>query len=172
MSTRKDERLIFDFSGDADAKWEKLLLRCIQVPHTRRELEIRLRQKHCPEEIAAKLLDRFEEIGLIDDRTYAVLYVDSKKTYGVRRLRDELLVRGVSRDIISEVLDESDIDETERALAQVRQWENLPGMTPEKAEGRLLRRGFSSSAVRDALDTLRDEGSRIFEKDSPEDCEY
>ena len=166
---KKEKTPFFDFPEEADAKWEKLLLGYTQVPRTRKELEIRMRQKGCPAETAEKLLDRFEEIGIIDDRMYAVLYIDSKKAFGLRRLRDELRARGVSSEIVSEVLDETGIDEVQRAVSLAHQWERLPGMTADKLNGRLQRRGFSGASVREALETLRSEESPLFEKKDNED---
>ncbi|MDY4032857.1 MAG: regulatory protein RecX [Pyramidobacter sp.] len=154
----KEERsLPFSALPDEDMKWESVLIRLVSIPHTRKELARKLRERRCPEEKAAELLDRFEEIGMIDDRAYALLYVDSKRDFGLRRLRDELRARGVSHADIDDALAESGIDEAERALRLARQWGNQRGMTPQKLDARLRRRGFSSSAVREAFSQLHEE---------------
>ena len=142
---------------DEDMKWESVLIRLVSTPRTRKELAWKLRERRCPEEKAAELLDRFEEIGMIDDRAYALLYVDSKRDFGLRRLRDELRARGVSHADIDDALAESGIDEAERALRLARQWGNQRGMTPRKLDARLRRRGFSPAAVREAFAQLREE---------------
>ncbi len=143
--------------GGADAaKWESRLLRLLSSPRTRSELETRLRDLGCPEEIALELLDRFERDGLVDDLAYAVLYVDSKRDFGARRLRDELRARGVSGGDISRALDECGFDEEERARSLAARLRHSPGMTAEKLAARLVRRGFSSSSVRAALEDAGD----------------
>ncbi len=158
-----DEK-IFDFYArpEADAKWEAVLLRLVAAPRPRKTLEGKLRERGCPEETAEELLNRFEELGLIDDRAYALLYIDSKRDFGLRRLRDELRARGVSRDDIDDALDEACVDENERALRAARQWSGQNGMTPQKLDGRLRRRGFSSGAIHEAFTILRDEGVGCF----------
>ena len=140
-----------------DMKWESVLVRLVSTPRTRKELARKLRERRCPEEKAAELLDRFEEIGMVDDRAYALLYVDSKRDFGLRRLRDELRARGVSHADIDGALAESEVDETGRALRLARQWKNQRGMTPQKLDARLRRRGFSSATVGEAFAQLREE---------------
>lgn len=156
-------RPIFALTDDSDAKWEALLLHLIATPHTRRTLERKLRESRCPEEKTAKLLDRFEEIGMIDDRAYALLYIDSKRDFGLRRLRDELSMRGVSHADIDDALEESGINETDRALHLARQWNNQRGMTPQKLNGRLRRRGFSGAAIREAFMKLREDFESFYD---------
>lgn len=152
-----DRAVPFSALSDEDMKWESVLVRLVSTPRTRKELARKLHERRCPEEKAAELLDRFEEIGMVDDCAYALLYIDSKRDFGLRRLRDELRVRGVSHADIDDALAESEIDETERALRLARQWKNQRGMTPPKLDARLRRRGFSSAAVREAFAQLREE---------------
>ncbi|MGI6076266.1 MAG: regulatory protein RecX [Pyramidobacter sp.] len=160
--TSHEERPIFSGLTPAEeSKWESLLLRLIVRPRTRKELYVRLRQRGCPEEKADELLDRFQDMGLVDDRTYALLYMDSKKNYGLRRLYDDLRARGVSREDIEAARDQCEIDEARRAFELVRQWRSRPGMTPEKLRARLCRRGFTNAAVNEALECLTD-GDELF----------
>lgn len=154
----------FDFYArhEKDIKWEAVLLRLIAAPRPRKTLEEKLRERGCPGETAEELLNRFEELDLINDRAYALLYIDSKRDFGLRRLRDELCARGVRRDDIDDALDEACVDENDRALRIARQWSGQNGMTPQKLDGRLRRRGFSSGAIREAFAILRDEGAGCF----------
>ena len=147
----------YSLPDDRDVKWESVLLRLLATPKTRRELERRLGERGCPRGTIDELLDRYEQSGLIDDRAYAVLYIDSKRDFGLLRLRDELRVRGVDRDLIEEVLDEAEIDEEERALNLIDLWAGRPGMTPEKLDARLRRRGFTGTSVRAALQTWHEQ---------------
>lgn len=146
---------IFAMPSEVGMKWESALMRLLSAPRTRRDLAVRLRDKGCPEETAQPLLDRFETLGLIDDKAYAVLFVDSKSDWGVLRIRDELRARGVSREHIADALEECEVDEAGRALRLARQWNGVKGMTPQKLDGRLRRRGFSSASIREAFENLR-----------------
>lgn len=151
---------------DEALKWEKITLRIVGAPRTRREVAQKLRDRGCPEERIEPLLDRFQELRMIDDRLYARLYMESKRDYGLRRLRDELRLRGVSDEDIEDALDECEVDEVERALTLLRRWSGLHGMTPQKLYGRLSRRGFSGSAVHEAFSLLCEE---LDEEDDGED---
>ncbi len=153
---------LFSEGENSEAKWEAIAFRLIMSPCTRKQLSIKLRDRRCPEEIAGRILDRFQQIGAVDDKAYALLYIDAKRNFGSRRLRDELRARGVSHDDIQSAMDEAEIDEDDRALSLAHQWCGQVGMTPQKLDGRLRRRGFSSSAIRNAFDELRGEGAGCF----------
>ena len=167
----------YESDDEESRKWEQKLLRLIMVPRTRKELAGKLREAGCPEEEAEDLLERFSELGLIDDRAYAVLYADSKSDCGVRRLRDELRFRGVSGNDIEDALEEAQVDEVARARTLILRWVPLSSMTLQKLKSRLDRKGFSGASVRDALDELRYEEEdarveRLFEEDRRKRNEY
>ncbi len=90
-------------------------------------------------ERAEELIERFTEAGYLDDRAYALLYVESHPEWGQRRLRDELRRRGVKSDFILEALEEA--DEENRAADLASEWAGY-GTDEKKIVGRLLRRGF------------------------------
>jgi len=88
-----------------------LLRRLEDQPRSRAELAESLAKKNVPAEIAAPLLDRFEEVGLINDADFARQWVQSRqRTRGLapRVLALELRRKGVDDEIISEVLGELD----------------------------------------------------------------
>ncbi len=117
--------------------------------YTRTDLRRKLKGRGCPSDIAGALLDRYEEIGLIDDRAYAVLFVDSHPDWSVRRISDSLREKGVGRDLIAHALEEVEIDEDQRAAELVRGWR--PSVEDRRIVGRLERRGFPRSAILRAL---------------------
>jgi regulatory protein len=131
---------------------------------SRHELEIRLRQKRIPAEIAAVVLDRLTEVGLIDDEAYARVFVAARqrtKPRGAKGLSSELARRGVAREIIDKVLGdlgeaEDPLDAARRAVAP--KLRSLAAKPPaemrRKAEQFLLRRGFSYGVAREVLDEL------------------
>ncbi len=135
--------------------WEAVLARLVSVPRCRADLKRRLRARGCPAETVQELLDRFEELGLIDDRAYGLLFLDSHRDWGELRLKGELRERGLAPEVIQQVLEESDIDQWQRASELVQRWQgqNLP---PERILGRLLRRGFPAALCRDLLDQQDD----------------
>lgn len=94
---------------------------------------------------AEELIERFTEAGYLDDRVYALLYAESHREWGCRRLRDELGRRGVDEGFIGEALET--VDEEGRAYALAFEWARC-GTEEKKIAGRLLRRGFSFSLSR------------------------
>ncbi len=117
--------------------------------YTRAELGRKLKARGCPSDIADALLDRYEELGLIDDKVYAVLFVDSRPDWSIRRISDSLREKGVRRDLIAQALEEGEIDEDQRAAELVRGWR--PSVEDRRIVGRLERRGFPRSVIFRAL---------------------
>ena len=77
-----------------------------------------------PDEIADRLLDRFEEVGLVDDEAFARAWVQSRqsgKGLARRALAHELRRKGVADETAAIALDEVDPDdEVESARTLVR----------------------------------------------------
>ncbi len=93
-------------------------------PRTRAELEQTLRRREVPDAAAAAVLDRFTEVGLIDDAAYAQQWVQQRhRDHGsaARLLRTELHRKGVDPDHIAvavEQLDPASEEATARALVE------------------------------------------------------
>ena len=108
----------------------------------------KLLDRGVPEETARRLVEKYEQAGFFDDAAYALLFVDTHPEWGPRRLRYELVRRGVDDDDIMTALEE--VDEEERARSLARDWLSS-GLEASRVEQRLLRRGFSPSASRRAV---------------------
>lgn len=128
---------------------------------SRRELERILRRKGVDPAAAVPVLDRLQEVGLVDDEQFARAFVASRQRVrprGARGLAAELAQRGISREIADRVL--ADLAEEEDVVATARRavaakLRSLSGRPPaevrRKAEQFLLRRGFSFDTAREAL---------------------
>lgn len=89
---------------------------------TRKELADKLRQRGVPDEIAARLLDRFEEVGLIDDGAFARDWIEQRQSgrgLARRALAPELRRKGVDDEVAAGALSEVDRDAEEQAARQV-----------------------------------------------------
>lgn len=130
--------------------------------HSRRELERKLREREVTAEVAARVLDRLTEVGLVDDLAYARAYVESRqrrRPRGGRGLAAELAARGVAPEVIATVLGEEGEREdpaeaARRAVAS--KLRSLAGRPRDEARRKaadfLSRRGFSYDTVRRVLD--------------------
>jgi regulatory protein len=123
---------------------------------TRAELATKLGTRNVPDEIATQLLDRFEEVGLIDDAGFARDWVEQRQTgrgLARRALAQELRRKGVADDVAREALDEIDPDdEAEAARRLVRaKLRTVRSLDRDKAVRRLVgmlaRKGHSSSVA-------------------------
>lgn len=114
-------------------------------PYTRREVVERLARGGADRNEAVTLADEFCDIGLIDDETYARLFVEGHDSWGNDRIRYELRRRGVDDDTIASAL--SGGDEYEKARPLVVSW-SAQGLEWNKIAARLARRGFSSRTLR------------------------
>ena len=90
------------------------------APRSRAQLEDKLRQRDCPDDVAAAVLDRLTEVGLVDDEAYAQMLVRSQQAgrgLARRALARELRSKGIDPELAAETLDGID-DESERERAR------------------------------------------------------
>ncbi|PWI27572.1 regulatory protein RecX [Pseudoglutamicibacter cumminsii] len=87
---------------------------------SRHEIEENLRGKELPAEAITHVMDRFEEVGLIDDEAFAQAWVESRnrsKGYASARLAQELRRKGIAEEHIAAALEQLDGDDL-RAQAE------------------------------------------------------
>lgn len=138
-----------------------IALRYLQArPRTCAEVLEHLSGRGIPPGAARQVVERFCDVGLLDDRAYAQLWVESRarsRGLGVACLRQELRMHKVPADLIEEVLARLDpADARSAAVAQVRpRVARCPLPLSARDERRLLgflqRRGHSPSESRAVL---------------------
>lgn len=131
---------------------------------TRKELADKLATREVPDDVASELLDRFTEVGLIDDSSFAQQWVESRhRSRGLapRALAQELRRKGVGDEDTKaalEQIDESDQRTAARALVD-KKMRSMRGLDHQVATrrlaGMLARKGYGAglafSVVREAL---------------------
>lgn len=150
----------------AEAAKQVLLRRLSHAPRTRKELAKDLKDKDISDEVANVALDRFEEVGLINDQALASNYVSSqheRKGLGKNALRQQLRAKGVSDDVALEAISQiSDDQEFQAAFAlackKIRSLQKDDAKTQlRKIVGVLARKGYSSNlAFRVAKEVITD----------------
>lgn len=161
--------------ADAEEVARKILLdQLTGQARSRKELADRLARKNVPSEVATRLLDRFEEVGLVDDGAFARSWVASRqpgKGLARRALAQELRRKGIDDETAREALDEIDpADETEAARALVRKkLRSLRGVDRATATRRLAamlaRKGHPPGVV---YAVIREELGELEGLDGPE----
>ena len=130
-------------------------------PRSERELCRRLKRRGLSQAAINEAIRFLKETGLVDDREFARAWVESrsKKPLGAYRLRRELRVKGVDKEIIEKAISAQGLahnEEREIKGLLSRRRQKLRGVPPQKAKQRLylylLRRGFSSGKIREAID--------------------
>jgi regulatory protein len=133
---------------------------------TRGQLEVMLARKGVAPEVGERVLDRFEEVGLVDDAGYAQAFVESRhevRGQGRRALAFELRRRGVDDETIGGALEAVDDDRefaTACRLAQnrARRLQGLPAeVRLRRLAGFLARKGYSGDTVARAVHQVIDE---------------
>ncbi len=109
------------------------------------------------QEIAARVVARLAEVGLLDDERYAqrlAQSLSSAKRYPKRRVAQELQRRGVDRETATLATQELTCEDYEQALALIeKKYYNrtTDRESRQKVMAALARRGFSYEAIRYAM---------------------
>jgi regulatory protein len=138
---------------------------------SRKELRDKLAKKNVPGDLAEQLLDRFSEVGLVDDEAFARSWVESRqRSRGLARraLAQELRRKGVDDETAQTALDDVDPAVEERAARDLvqKRLRSLRGVDRATATRRLVgmlgRKGYPPGTafrvVRDELGAVDDEG--------------
>jgi regulatory protein len=162
----------------------EICLRQLAVrPRTRAELAKVLARKEISDEVIAEVLDRYDEVGIIDDAAFARAWVTSRhqgRGLARRALANELRQRGVDSEVASEALETLDEDEeaaTARALVdrKLRTATGTPDAVFRRLVGMLARKGYSAGvairAVKDALAARDAEAAEFAEQIDPDALE-
>lgn len=129
---------------------------------TTKQIKEYLQQKGFGDRVSQNVINKLKEYKYIDDQAYAVAFVSQFKTCkGAFRIRQELMLKGIKKEIIDEAL--SDIDENEKV-------ENAFNLAKKAVKGKpidqkqlikvnrhLLSRGFDFETVNVVLNRLKTE---------------
>lgn len=143
-----------------------LLFQLSKSPKSSSELSAILEKREIPAEIAEPIIQRFIEVGLIDDFAVAQSFVNHRRSQfkAKRVITYELRKKGVEQSLIEKATDElGDSDQEVANQAAVKRLRSLRNLEESVIRRRLLgylqRRGFSgeisSRAISFALDGLK-----------------
>ncbi|MEV0729098.1 regulatory protein RecX [Polymorphospora sp. NPDC050346] len=148
---------------EAEVAREICLRQLATRPRTRAELAAALARRGISEQTTDAVLDRYDEVGMIDDAAFARAWVASRhhgRGLARRALANELRQRGVDSDTASEALGELD-ETTEAQTARVlvdrklRTVRGEPDAVFRRLVGMLARKGYPPGvairAVKEAL---------------------
>ncbi|MFI1358898.1 recombination regulator RecX [Streptomyces sp. NPDC020898] len=138
------------------------------TPRTRKQLADALRKREIPDDVAEKVLSRFEEVGLINDSAFADAWVESRhhgRGLARRALVQELRTKGVDSTLIDEAVGQLDSEQEETTARELvaRKLRATRGLDRDKRlrrlAGMLARKGYPQGmALRVVRQALEEEG--------------
>jgi len=139
-------------------------------PKTRAQLADALAARDVPDDVAAEVLDRYSDVGLIDDAAFAAMWVSSRqigKGLARRALTHELRHRGVDEATVAEAVDRVSAADEEAAARELVS-RRLPSLARydhatkvRRLVGLLQRKGYSGGlAFRVVRELVDDAGER------------
>ncbi len=137
---------------DPEERARQICLSLLAVrPRTRAELAAAMRRRGVADEVAERILERYAEVGMIDDAAFARAWVTSRhhgRGLARRALGAELRRRGIDPETVGEALAQLDGD-TEEATARAlveRRLRTVGDVDPptlvRRLVGMLARKGY------------------------------
>ena len=146
-----------DREDDPESVARAVALRMLAgAPRSRAELAAAMARKDVPAQVADAVLDRFTEVGLVDDAAYARMLVHTRhgeRGLARRAIGIELRRRGVDDEVAAEALGSVDDEEEERAARALtrRKLASTRGLDAQTRSRRtfatLGRKGYAPSLI-------------------------
>ena len=135
---------------------------------SRYDFEMKLVQKGYSRDAVRQAADFFEEKGFLNDAAYAKAYVAdarSHKKQGAAKIRMSLKSKGISGDIIDELLADTDESEEENLKALVeKEFAKMP-VRDKKHVDKLKRKLYSKGyKIGDIINAVNEAGGEYFEQ--------
>lgn len=146
------------------AEFQKVLNRAIDFamrrPRSKKEIVDWLRRKKVEEGFYEGVLEKLKYFDFLDDEKFAKWWVEQRVNFRPktkRILNQELRIKGIDKDVIDKVLEETEINEDEIALKELQKkaykWKGLDkSVAKKKMYEFLARHGFGWDIVKESVD--------------------
>lgn len=167
---------------DDGERARQICLRLLAVrPRTYIELAEALTKREIPDDVIGEVLDRYRDVGMVDDAAFARAWVASRhrgRKLSRRALSNELRRKGVDTELVDEALEQVD-DDSEREAARelvLKRLRSMGSVPPEavfrRLVGMLARKGYSAGVavgvVKEALAQRDSESAELVEQIDPD----
>jgi regulatory protein len=122
-------------------------------PHSVRELELYLKKKNIDEDVIRSISEKLISKNYLNDHKFASWWVENrnlKKGASRLKLKQELMTKGVSPEIISSVIQDTLREEKDEILKIIKRKFNR--YDTDKLRAYLMRQGFRYSDINDAIE--------------------
>lgn len=131
-------------------------------PRSEKEINDWLRKYKVHKSIHKELFNRLKRLNMLNDKKFAQWWVEQRLSFrprGKRALAAELWQKGIDRDLIKEVLDETKVDEEKIALNLLKKrnykWKSLNKLEARKKMSEFLaRKGFNWEIIKRTIDAF------------------
>ncbi len=156
----EDLHEIIKLSNEKRAK-EKALWLISYRDHSKKELEDKIRRT-CDEESAHKAVERMEELGLVNDETFAKHYANKllfSKHMSKKTAVYELARKGIDKETAERILEEIEVSPEEQIRQIIeKKYRNISDeKTKRRAVSALRRLGYRWDEIRSVLDEYTEE---------------
>ena len=139
-------------------------------PFGTKELIKKLCEKGHDKQAAQKACERLVELGLLNDEEYARILANDlleRKKYAIKRVKQELIFRGIDREIVENTIDSIDNDPQKSIIILIKK-KYINKLGDEKGKKRvvdaLMRLGYSYSDIKTALNQISEfDGEDFYE---------
>lgn len=132
-------------------------------PRTEKEVTEKLKECEYSNDIIFRVIETMKKYNYINDKEYAKNFLTSKlnlKGYGIFKISFDLKQKGISDDIINDIIENTELNENKRALEVLEK--KLRGKKisdykeKQKLYNFLLRRGFSYDVIKEAINNFQE----------------
>ena len=143
---------------------DKLLRFAMTRPRSEKEVNDWFYRKKVPDSIQEELFKRLVRLELVDDEKFAKWWVEQRQAFRPkpkRILNNELRIKGIDREVINRVLNETTVDEIGVAKKELEKrmykWKEMDKFTRKRKMGEFLaRKGFNWDIIKRVV-TIEDE---------------
>lgn len=136
--------------SETEKATEKALSLLERQKYTKKQIRTKLLQKGYLFATIDEVIKKLEEYGYISDADFAESFLHSATTKSTKEIKYSLLQKGVSEQVINQVLENSEVDETEKIQNLAQKFMRYKEDTPEnkkKLVAYLYRKGFSFDKI-------------------------
>ena len=132
-------------------------------PRSEKEIRLRLKKKKFDQRIIEETISFLKDKDFINDNYFAKAWIESrlKRPLGLRKIKEELRVKGIDKEIIDSQIEEIKKNYSEEDIVTEiarGKFNRLKNIEPQKAKRRvfsyLMRRGFSPEIVIEVVNQL------------------
>ena len=149
------------FESEVKSAFEKSLDIVGRRMNSKKELITKLMNKGYSSEVCEKVIEKLEEYHYVDDILFAKQFVSSNGKLSKRNLKEKLILKGISSDIILDILENrSSDDEFDLCLNQAKKY--MKGKSVEtyedlaKMQASLARKGFDFDTIKRVCKKVKD----------------